>query len=137
MATPQDSIQLNVFDPPRPYIDDDAVFPEGTRVTRSDDDDLKTVFIKQRDGSYKVEPSTASDPVMVNFPFDSTQLYNGVIATILDPATGALLAEYVKQHDSCWKLVSATDTASVMPGGRQIEILPQDPFNAQQPPNVP
>ncbi|KAL1938730.1 hypothetical protein VTO73DRAFT_11333 [Trametes versicolor] len=136
MATPQDSIQLNVFDPPRPYIDDDAVFPEGTIVTHSDDDDLQIIFVKKRDGSYKVEVSSDPYLVMVDFPFYGTHFSIGVIATIFDPATGALLAEYVKQPGDRWKLASPTDTAAVV-GGRRIEILPQAKFNAQQPPDVP
>lgn len=89
MATPQDPIQLNVFNPPRPYLvcislkprctarthevhaqDDDSVFPQGTLVTKSDDDDLQTIFIKQEGGSYIVEASTDPDLVMSTEPFE-------------------------------------------------------------------
>lgn len=89
MATPQDPIQLNVFSPPRPYLvrislksrrtarthevhgqNDDSVFPQGTLVTKSDDDDLQTIFIKQEGGSYIVEASTDPDLVMCSEPFE-------------------------------------------------------------------
>ncbi|OJT03250.1 hypothetical protein TRAPUB_6155 [Trametes pubescens] len=135
MATPQDPNQSNVFDPPRLYIDDDGVFPPGTVVTRSDDHDLQTTLVKQQDGTYHADDST--EPAILGFPFEDTHIYIGAIATIFDPVTGALVAEYVKQPNGTWKLASTTDTAAVTDGGLPVDILPQADYSAPKPPDVP